>query len=94
MSEVKILTKEIIIQEIPKFDDAVDLSQYTQIDDDAAESLSKCKHLTAERLGGFCGADLCLDGLTQLSDAAAESLSKHGDVCLPDELEEQVAKYR
>ena len=41
MSEERVLTKEIIKQEIPKFDDAVDLSEYTKIDDDAAEILSK-----------------------------------------------------
>jgi hypothetical protein len=84
MSEEKVLTKEIIRQEIPKFDDAVDLSQYTQIDDDAAESLSKCK--------GF----LNLSGLKELSDAVAKSLARIDPekLGIPDEIEELVARFR
>ena len=45
--------------------DNVDLSEATEITDEAAESLSKYKD------------PLNLDGLTELSDAAAESISKH-----------------
>jgi len=40
MSEEKLLTKEIIRQEIPKLNHAVDFStMFTQIDDDADELL-------------------------------------------------------
>ena len=56
----KRLTKEIAEQ-------SVYLSEFTELDDDAAESLSKHE--------GYL--NLYLSGLTSLSDAAAESLSKH-----------------
>ena len=59
------LTKEIAEQFLAD-EKAVDLSEFTEVDDDAAESLSK-----HERDWLF------LNGLTSLSDAAAESLSKH-----------------
>ncbi|MDC0547791.1 hypothetical protein OAO16_02415 [Opitutales bacterium] len=63
MSEEKVLTKEIIIQEVPKFDDVVDLSEYTKIDDDAAELLSQFE------------GDVSLNGLTELSDISAGHLT-------------------
>ena len=44
---------------------SVDLREFTEVDDDAAESLSKYE------------VDLNLKRLRSLSDAAAESLSKH-----------------
>jgi len=43
---------------------SVDLREFTELDDVAAESLGKCE------------ASLSLNGLTTLSDAAAESLGK------------------
>ena len=64
MSDEKLLTKEIAEQFLAD-EDSVDLSEFTAIEDDAAEVLSKHKDV------------LCLDGLTSLSNAAAESLSKH-----------------
>ena len=63
MSEKKVLTKKIA-EEIIADEDTDALSKFSKIDDDAAESLFKCK--------GY----LDLNGLTELSDAAAESLSK------------------
>ena len=69
MSDEKVLTKEIAEQFLADFladEDSVDLSEFTAIEDDAAEILTK-----AEELGA-----LYLDGLTSVSDAAAESLSK------------------
>ena len=62
MSEEKVLTKEIAEQFLADYR-SVDLSEFTEIKDAAAESLSKYK--------GW----LNLDGLTELSDFAAESLS-------------------
>ena len=63
MSEEKVLTKEIAEQFLAN-NGSVDLSEFTEIEDTAAESLSKrWEHLY-------------LNGLTELSDAAAESLSK------------------
>ena len=44
---------------------SVKLTEFTKLDDDAAESLSNIK------------GQLGLEGLTSLSDAAAESLNKH-----------------
>ena len=64
MSNEKILTKEIAKQFLESVN-LVALSEFTAIEDEAAESLSKHE------------GDLFLDGLTSLSDAAAESLSKH-----------------
>ena len=58
-----VLTKEIAEEFLV---DPMDLSEFTAIDDDAAESLSK-----------YSGEYLYLKGLTSLSDAAAESLSKY-----------------
>ena len=63
MSEENVLTKEIVEQYLA--DEDVDLEEFTELDDDVAESLSK-----------YTG-HLELNGLTSLSDAAAESLSKH-----------------
>ena len=65
MSEEKVLTKEIAAQFLAD-EDSVDLSEFTTIEDGAAESLSKHE-----------GGNLSLEGLTELSDAAAQSLSKH-----------------
>ena len=45
--------------------DSVDLSQFTSVEDAAAESLAKHK------------GQLRLEGLTSLSDSAAEALGKH-----------------
>ena len=59
----KRLTKEIAEQFLAD-DEYVDLHEFTEVDDDAAESLSKHDGL------------LSLDGLTSLSETAAESLSK------------------
>ncbi len=64
MSDENVLTKEIAEQFLTD-EDSVDLSEFTAIEDAAAESLSK--H------AGVLG----LDGLTSLSDTAAESLGKH-----------------
>jgi hypothetical protein len=64
MSEEKMLTKEIVEQFLAD-EDSVDLSEFTAVQPEAAERLSKREYLD-------------LDGLTSLSDAAAESLSKHG----------------
>ena len=44
---------------------SVKLTEFTELDDDATESLSNIK------------GQLGLEGLTSLSDAAAESLNKH-----------------
>ena len=63
MSEEKVLTNEIAEQFITG--ETLDLSEFTSIEDAAAESLSKHQ------------GDLWLSGLTKLSDAAAENLSKH-----------------
>ena len=60
----KRLTKEIAEQFLAD-DESVDLNEFTELDDDAAESLSKHE------------GSLSLDGLTSLSDAVAESLVKH-----------------
>ena len=64
MSEENVLTKEIAEQFIAD-DEAVDLSEFTAIDDEAARTWSQVED------------NLLLSGLTSLSDAAAESLSKH-----------------
>jgi hypothetical protein len=66
MSDDKVLTKEIAEQFIAG-DETVYLSQFTTIEDAAAESLGK--HEGRLRLK--------LSGLTELSDVAAESLGKH-----------------
>ena len=78
----KRLTKEIAEQ-------FVYLSEFTELDDDAAESFSK--HV----------GDLDLDGLTSLSDAAAESLSRqkgnylylNGLPILSDAAAESLSRY-
>ena len=59
-----VLTLEIAEQFLAN-DNSVDLSEFTKIQEAAAESLSKYQ------------AALSLRCLTELSDAAAESLSKH-----------------
>ena len=64
MSNEKVLTKEIAEQFLKNVN-SVKLSEFTAVEDEAAESLSKYE--------GW----LYLDGLTSLSDAAAESLSKY-----------------
>ena len=65
MSNDKVLTKNIAKQFLEDEDSAVDLGEFTAIEDAAAKSLSK--HV----------GELNLSGLTSLSDAAAKSLSKH-----------------
>ena len=71
------LTKEIAEQRILVGEYHVDLSEFTSIEDDAAESLSKLQ-------GG-----LSLNGLTEITDAAAESLSRfQGDYLYLDGLTE------
>ena len=60
----KRLTKEIAEQFLAD-DESVNLEEFTDLDDDAAEILSRFK------------GDLELNGLTSLSDAASESLSEH-----------------
>ena len=67
----------------------VELSELTELDDDAAEILSKghwdlfldvltsLSDAAAESLSKSKSWDLQISGLTSLSDAAAESLSKH-----------------
>ena len=68
MSDGKVLTKEIAEQFLAD-NGSVDLSEFTEIKDAAAESLSNFR--------GY----IYLNGLTELSDAAAESLSKRqGDL--------------
>ena len=64
MSNEKILTKEIAEQFLENVN-SVELSEFTAIEDEAAEILSKHE------------GTLWLSGLTSLSDAAAESLSKY-----------------
>jgi hypothetical protein len=74
MSEDTVLTKEIAELFIAD-EESVDLSEFTAIEDEAAEVLSK------RESGHYVG--IGLDGLKSLSDAAAESLSKHkGDLSL------------
>jgi serine/threonine protein kinase len=63
-SHPKRLTKEIA-ERLLTDPDSVELGKFTDLDDDAAEILSKC------------GANLDLYGLTELSEAAAECLSKY-----------------
>jgi|GEM_PF-2987702 len=65
MSDEKVLTKEIAEQFLAE-EDSVDLSEFTTIEDGAAESLSKS------------GSSLWLNGLTTLSECAATSLSGTG----------------
>ena len=86
----KRLTTEIAEQFLAD-EDSVDLSEFTEVDDDAAESLSKHE-----------GNLLDLAGLTSLSDEAAESLSNHkgkylflhGLTSLSDEAAESLSKYK
>ena len=87
MSE-KILTKEIAEQFIAD-EDSVDLTEFTKIDDDAAEVLSRFGFNTIMQT-------IWLDGLTELSDAAAKSLAKMAPdkLHLSDELEARVAQHR
>ena len=81
MSNDKVLTKNIAKQFLEDEDSAVDLGEFTAIEDAAAESLSKHE------------GDLYLNGLTSLSDAAAESLSKcEGELSLDlDDIPESAA---
>ena len=62
---MNVLTKEIAEQFLAN-ESSVAISEFTAIEDAAAESLSKHKY------------SLSLDGLTSLSDAAAESLCGYG----------------
>ena len=64
MSDEKVLTKEIAEQFLED-EDSVDLSEFTAIEDEAAESLSSYK-----------GGELSLYGLTSLSEAGAACLAK------------------
>jgi hypothetical protein len=84
--EEKMLTKEIVEQFLAD-EDSVDLGEFTAIQPEAAERLSKREYLdlrgltslsdaTAEILSKHKG-EIYLSGLTSLSDDAAESLSKH-----------------
>jgi hypothetical protein len=95
--ETKVLTKAVAEKYIK--DDSVDLDEFTEIEDDAAEILSKCEwdlflggltafsDAAAESFSKHKGGVLYLDGLTALSDAAAESLCKHeGEVRLSERL--------
>ena len=97
MSEEKVLTKEIAEQFLAD-EDSVDLSEFTTIEEAAAESLSKHEswHLSldgltklsdaaAESLSKFEGSQLSLEGVTELSDNAARSLCKfEGDELIVD----------
>ena len=85
----KRLTKEIAEVFLVRKDDFVDIAQFTELDDDAAESLSRYR------------SPLSLKGLTSLSDAAAESLSKHegrlhlnGLTMLSDAAAESLSKHK
>lgn len=66
MSEEKVLTKEIAEQFLAD-EDSVDLSEFTAIEDDAAELL-----------GSYGGDELNLDGLEQIGIAAVRRLVKFG----------------
>ena len=85
----KRLTKEIAEEFLVRKDDFVDIAQFTELDDDAAESLANTvvdpldlrgltslSNTSANSLSKYEGG-LNLDGLTSLSDAAAEGLSRH-----------------
>ncbi len=63
MSDEKVLTKEIAEQFLAD-EDSVDLSEFTAIEDDAAEVIAKHEH------------ELCLNGINSLSDKAATLLSQ------------------
>ena len=82
----KRLTKEIAEEFLVRKDDFVDIAQFTELDDGAAESLANTvvdpldlrgltslSNTSANSLSKYEGG-LNLDGLTSLSDAAAESL--------------------
>ncbi len=64
MSDKKVLTKEIAEQFLED-EDSVDLSEFTAIEDDAAEVLAGCK------------SDLDLPSLAALTDTSARSLGDH-----------------
>jgi serine/threonine protein kinase/uncharacterized protein YfaT (DUF1175 family) len=89
MSDGKVLTREIAEQFLAD-ENTVRLSEFTTIEDAAAESLSKHE-----------GAALDLSAITQLSDSAAESLSKHEGAALElsaitqlsDSAAESLSKY-
>lgn len=89
MSEEKVLTEEIAEQFFKQpYPDVT--NEFSKIDDDAAELLSKCP------------GDLFLEGLEKISDASAESLSKHvgemmhleGLIELSDAAVESLSKYK
>ena len=69
MRDEKVLTREIA-EEFLADADSVDLSEFTAIEDAAAESLSKYE------------GELNLRGLTELSDAAAGHLAKHPNLVI------------
>ena len=77
MSEEKVLTKEIAEQFIED-EDSVDLDEFTEIDDDAAEIL--VNFWEEEDFNEDCSWEGVnpgyLNGLTKLSDSAAQSLSR------------------
>ena len=87
MSDEKVLTKEIA-EQLFADDYYVEFSEFTAIDDEAAEILGRCEFslylsglpslsdAAAESLGRHQG-DIELRGLTELSDAAAKSLSQN-----------------
>ena len=89
----KRLTKELAEQFLAE-GWSVKLTEFTELDDDAAESLSRYRSpLSLKGLTSLSDSPVhlrlrlkmgeSLNGLTSLSDAAAESLSKHeGDLLL------------
>lgn len=74
MSE-KILTREIAEQFIAD-EDSVDLTEFTKIDEDAAEVLSNCS------------SDLFLDNLVEISDGVAKSFARHSGRLVFSEINE------
>jgi len=71
----KILTKEIAEQFIAD-EDSVDLTEFTKIDEDAAEVLSNCSN------------DLFLDNLVEISDDVAKSFARHSGRLVLSEINE------
>ena len=93
-ASAKVLTVEIV-SKFPKHNFMIHLSEYTSIEQEAAEVLSTLQgelyldgletltDAAAESLSKHRGFILGLNGLTELSDAQAESLSKHRGITLP-----------
>ena len=106
MSEEKVLTKEIAEQFFKQpYPDVT--NEFSRIDDDAAELLSRCpgdlfleglekiSDASAESLSKHVGEMMDLEGLKELSDAAVESLSKYkGHLYLPWEIRERVSPLK